>query len=205
MTSLSWEADALNDTICNMHALGCRLERAEAWRLTFFLYGSGAIASNCLAVRDNSREESALSDSICNVRALVVGPRTSGGEAMYKATHSPVPQVWRNACMWQRPGCAGMPLVQRGRVEQFNIERAAPHAVGLRCMLERAGARRLALPFHDRGAATSGRRAVRGMPRDCERERVERLNIERARSNARPHDGAFFNEGSWHYGRGSAE
>ena len=38
---------------------------------------------------------------------------------MYKATHSPIPQVWRNACMWQRPGCAGMPLVQRGRVEQF--------------------------------------------------------------------------------------
>ena len=155
----------MNDTICNMHALGCRLERAEAWRLTFFLYGSGAIASNCLAVRDNSREESALSDSICNVRALVVGPRTSGGEAMYKATHSPIPQVWRNACMWQRPGCAGMPLVQRGRVEQFNFERAAPHAVGLRCMLERAGARRLALPFHDRGAATGGCRAVRGMPR----------------------------------------
>ena len=204
MTSLSWEADAPNDTICNMHALGCRLERAEAWRLTFFLYGSGAIASNCLAVRDNSREESALSDSICNVRALVVGPRTSGGEAMYKATHSAIPQVWRNACMWQRPGCAGMPLVQRGRVEQFNIERAAPHAVGLRCMLERAGARRLALPFHDRGAATGGGRAVRGMPR-VKRERVERLNIERARSNARRHDGAFFNEGSWHYGRGSAE
>ena len=38
-----------------------------------------------------------------------------------------------------------------------------------------------------------------------ERERVERLNIERARSNARRHDGAFFNEGSWYYGRGSAE
>lgn len=100
---------------------------------------------------------------------------------MYKATHSPIPQVWRNACMWQRPGCAGMPLVQRGRVEQFNFERAAPHAVGLRCMLERAGARRLALPFHDQGAATGGRRAVRGMPR-VKRERVERLNIERPRS-----------------------
>ena len=102
-----------------------------------------------------------------------VGPRTSGGEAMYKATHSPIPQVWRNACMWQRPGCAGMPLVQRGRVEQFNFEGAAPHAAGLRCMLERAGARRLALPFHDQGAATGGRRAVRGMPR-VKRERVER-------------------------------
>ena len=138
MTSLSWEADALNDTICNMHALCCRLERAEAWRHTFLLCGSGAISSNCPAVRDISCEESALSDSICNVRALVVGPRTSGGEAMYKATHSPIPQVWRNACMWQRPGRAGMPLVQRGRVEQFDIERAAPHAVGLRCMLERA-------------------------------------------------------------------
>ena len=49
---------------------------------------------------------------------------------MYKATHSPIPQVWRNACMWQRPGCAGMSLVQRGRFEQFYIERAAPHAVG---------------------------------------------------------------------------
>ena len=60
-----------SNAICDVRALRCRLERAEAWRLTFLLYGSGAIASNCPAVRDNSREESALSDSICNVRALV--------------------------------------------------------------------------------------------------------------------------------------
>jgi hypothetical protein len=31
-----------------MHALGCRLERAEAWRLTFFLYGS---CEDCAGIR----------------------------------------------------------------------------------------------------------------------------------------------------------
>ncbi len=62
------------------------------------------MACNCRAVRGNSCEESASSDSICNARTLVVGLERAGARRRRRAQF----HTWgANSCLWQRPSGVG--------------------------------------------------------------------------------------------------